>query len=130
MHRKDLVDILKHRIPSSCTVHFNKRLIKYEKLSTGSLVLHFADESTETTDVLIGADGIRSSVRKTLFETIDRDVIDSSKIRQYVDPSWTGTCIYRTVFPVEKLSEIDPNNIALKEFLVVSFEKTSRDGRE
>lgn len=123
MHRQHLVDILKQHIPSSCTIHFNKRLTKYDKLSAGLLVLHFADESTETTDVLIGADGIHSSVRKILFETIDRDVVDSSKIRHYTDPSWTGTFIYRAVFPVEKLSEIDPNNVALKNFVVVSPQK-------
>ncbi|OJA15165.1 hypothetical protein AZE42_08928 [Rhizopogon vesiculosus] len=130
MHRQLLVDILKRHLPSSCTVHFNKRLTKYDKLSAGSLVLHFADDSTETTDVLIGADGIRSSVRKTLFETLDRDIVDSSKITHYTDASWTGTVVYRAILPAEKLSEIDPNNVALKEFVMVSPRESSHDGQE
>ncbi|KAG1873030.1 hypothetical protein DFJ58DRAFT_722202 [Suillus subalutaceus] len=118
MHRKDLVDILEQNIPSSCTVHFNKRLTKYEKHSPGSLVLYFADDSTSTADVLVGADGIHSSVRKTFFETIGPDTVDPSKIRHYGDPSWTGTLVYRSVFPAEKLSKLDPSNVALKDFII------------
>ncbi|OJA11573.1 hypothetical protein AZE42_12456, partial [Rhizopogon vesiculosus] len=118
VYRQHLVDILKKHLPSSCMVHFNKRLTTYTKLPTGSLILHFADESSDNTDVLIGADGIRSSVRKTLFETIDRDLIDPSKIRHYTDPSWTGTLVYRAVVPVEKLLETDPNATTLEDFIV------------
>jgi 2-polyprenyl-6-methoxyphenol hydroxylase-like FAD-dependent oxidoreductase len=123
MHRKDFVDILKQSIPSSCTVHFNKRLTKYEKQSPGSLTLYFADDSTSSADVLVGADGIHSSVRKTFFEAIGPDTIDPSKIRHYSDPSWTGTLVYRSVFPAEKLSELDPSNVALKDFIIVSPQK-------
>ncbi|KAG1737522.1 uncharacterized protein EDB91DRAFT_1249645 [Suillus paluster] len=118
MHRQHLVDILKQHLPSECTVHLDKRLTRYVKQSPGSLILHFADGSTATTDVLVGADGIRSSVRKTLFETIDAGIIDRSRIRHYIDPSWTGTLVYRTVFPAEKLFRLDPNNVALKNFMI------------
>ncbi|KAJ8597700.1 FAD/NAD(P)-binding domain-containing protein [Rhizopogon salebrosus TDB-379] len=118
MHRQHLVDILKQNLSSSCTVHFNKRLIKYDKLSAGSLVLHFADESTITTDVLIGADGVHSLVRKTLFETIDGDIVDPSIVRHYANASWTGTLVYRAIFPAARLSEMDPNNVALKGFVI------------
>ncbi|OJA07724.1 hypothetical protein AZE42_06103 [Rhizopogon vesiculosus] len=130
IHRQHLVDILKQHLPSSCTVHFNKRLTTYEKLSAGLLVLHFADESLENTDVLIGADGIRSSVRKTLFETIDKDLVDSSKIRYYTDPSWTGTLVYRAIFPAEKLLEMDPSNVSLGELMIVSLQESGQDGQE
>ncbi|KAG2130017.1 hypothetical protein BD769DRAFT_1666951 [Suillus cothurnatus] len=118
MHRQHLVDILKRHVSSSCTVHFNKRLTGYDTQSPGSLVLHFADNSTATTDVLVGADGIHSAVRKTLFETlIGPGIVDPSKTRHYSDPSWTGTLVYRTIVPVEKLSEMYPNNVALKGFM-------------
>ncbi|OJA19703.1 hypothetical protein AZE42_08386 [Rhizopogon vesiculosus] len=130
MHRKHLVDILTQNLPSSCTVHFNKRLTKYDKLSARSLVLHFADESFENTDVLIGADGIHSSVRKTLFEAMDRDLVDPSMLRHYADPSWTGTLVYRATFPAEKLLETDPNNVALGDFIIVSLWKSGQDGRD
>jgi 2-polyprenyl-6-methoxyphenol hydroxylase-like FAD-dependent oxidoreductase len=123
MHRKDLIDILKQSIPSSCTIHLNKRLAKYEKQSPGSLILYFTDDSTSTTDVLVGADGIRSSVRKILFETIGPNIVDPSKIVHYSDPSWTGTLVYRSVIPADKLSKLDPNNVALKDFMIVSPQK-------
>lgn len=118
IHRKDLIDILKQSIPSSCTIHLNKRLTKYEKQSPGSLILYFTDGSTSTTDVLVGADGIHSSVRKTLFETIGSNTVDPSKIKHYSDPSWTGTLVYRSIFLAEKLSKLDPNNVALKGFTI------------
>jgi salicylate hydroxylase len=114
------VDILKQNLPSSCTVHLNKRLTKYDKHSAGSFVLHFADGSTEGADVLIGADGIRSSVRKTLFETMDPNLVDPCKIRHYADASWTGALVYRSIIPAEKLSERDPNNVTLRDFVMVS----------
>ena len=117
----DFVDIFKRHLPSSCTLHFNKRLVTYDKLPTGSIALHFSDENTENTDVLIGADGIRSSVRKTLFETIDPNLVDPSKIRYYSDAFWTGTCMYRTIVPAAKLSETDPNSILLGNFTIVSL---------
>ncbi|KAG1819184.1 uncharacterized protein BJ212DRAFT_1298430 [Suillus subaureus] len=118
MHRQHLMDTLKQHLPSSCSLHFNKRLTRYDKQLSGSLMLHFADDSTSTTDVLIGADGVHSSVRKMLFETLDRDVVDPSKIRHYTDPSWTGTLVYRTVFPAKKLSDLDPNHVSLKDFVI------------
>ncbi|OJA17266.1 hypothetical protein AZE42_03032, partial [Rhizopogon vesiculosus] len=130
IHRKYLVDILNQQIPSSCTVHFNKGLTKYVKQSAGSLVLHFADESTETTDVLIGADGIHSSVRKTLFETINEDLIDPGKIRNYSDASWTGTLIYRAIIPLEKLLQTDPENVALRDFVIVSPRESGHGDQE
>ncbi|KAG1737580.1 uncharacterized protein EDB91DRAFT_1140799 [Suillus paluster] len=118
IHRQNFADILKQYLPSSCRLHFNKRLTRYDKQLSGSLILHFADDSTATTDVLIGADGIRSSVRKTLFNTLDRDIVDPSKIGRYIDPVWTGTLVYRTVIPMEKILQVDPNNIALKDFIL------------
>ncbi|KAG1736169.1 uncharacterized protein EDB91DRAFT_1329694 [Suillus paluster] len=112
MHRQHLVDILTQHLPSSCRLHFNKRLTQYGNHSPRSFILRFADDSTATTDVLIGADGVHSSVRKTLFQTLDRDVVDPSKIGYYGDPSWTGTMVYRAVISANKLSQIDPNNVA------------------
>ena len=46
-------------------LHASKRLSKVDRQTNdGSIILHFTDETTHKCDILIGADGIRSTVRK------------------------------------------------------------------
>lgn len=47
-------------------VHFDKRLVSYDSTSAG-VVAHFADGSSAQGDVLVGADGSASAVRKQLL---------------------------------------------------------------
>ena len=44
-------------------VHFGKRFLSYEEAPGGGVLAHFADGSTATADVLVGADGASSPVR-------------------------------------------------------------------
>lgn len=57
------------------------------------LVLSFADGTTETADIILGADGIHSRVR-TSFVPTSR-------------PAWTGWVAFRSVFPVAALAGLD-----------------------
>jgi salicylate hydroxylase len=52
-------------------VHFGKTFARYEETADG-LVLHFADGSTATCDVLIGADGGNSRVRQQFLPHAQR----------------------------------------------------------
>lgn len=45
-------------------VHYGARLTHYETNPSGSVTAHFADGTSATGDVLIGADGVNSAVRK------------------------------------------------------------------
>lgn len=56
------------------------------------LVITFADGTTETADIILGADGIHSKVR-TFFVPTTRT-------------SWTGWVAFRSVFPMSHLSHI------------------------
>lgn len=47
------------------TVHGDKRLIGVDE-QTGGIVAHFADGSTADADILIGADGVHSTVRRLI----------------------------------------------------------------
>jgi 2-polyprenyl-6-methoxyphenol hydroxylase-like FAD-dependent oxidoreductase len=51
-----------HAIAAGIPFEYDKRLVRVEE-NTDGVAAHFADGSTATADVLIGADGIRSTVR-------------------------------------------------------------------
>lgn len=48
-------------------MHASKKLDHFDRNSDGSLTLHFSDGTTHGCDILIGADGIRSTVRKLIL---------------------------------------------------------------
>ncbi|KAF8558629.1 FAD/NAD(P)-binding domain-containing protein [Imleria badia] len=122
MHRQQMVAILERNLPASCTVHSKKRLVNYTESeqedvhSMSPIRLEFADGTIATTDVLVGADGIRSAVRKTMFEAASKDNGDErSDLKQYIDATFTGMCVYRALVSAETLRKENPENIALKE---------------
>src|SRR5216683_4384006 len=57
-----------------CVV-FDKRLVRYERAPDGQVRAYFADGSAATGDVLVGADGSGSAVRKQLLP--DARVVDT-----------------------------------------------------
>jgi len=57
-------EVLKHNREAVRT----RKVIKTESLQNGKVLLEFQDGSGDTADVLIGADGLRSIVRRTMFE--------------------------------------------------------------
>jgi salicylate hydroxylase len=128
MHRQHMVAILERHLPASCTVHPSKRLVNYTEPeqesadSTSHIRLEFADGTTATTDVFIGADGVRSAVRKTMFEAASKDNgDDKADLTQYIDATFTGLSIYRSLVPAETLRRENPENISLKEVMSVSI---------
>lgn len=48
-------------------MHASKKLTTVDHQSDGSVLLHFADGSTHECDILIGADGVHSTVRKIIL---------------------------------------------------------------
>ena len=128
MHRQRMVAILERHLPASCTVHPSKRLANYIEPEqedvhlTSPIRLDFADGTSATTDVLIGADGVRSAVRKAMFETASKDSgNDKADLKQYTDATFTGISIYRFLVSAETLRKENPENISLKEMTGVSI---------
>ena len=78
-HRADLLGVLSGAINPSC-IHLNHRLTDLEESGSG-ITLHFANGTTHRSDVLIGADGVRSVVRRAVYgET---------------EPTFTGQMVWR-----------------------------------
>jgi salicylate hydroxylase len=72
VHRAAFLKELLAGVPAE-RMHANKKLDSVEKKSDGSLVLRFADgEDPHQCDVLIGADGIHSTVRKIILGAEDK----------------------------------------------------------
>ncbi|KAI0637469.1 hypothetical protein C8Q77DRAFT_1086146 [Trametes polyzona] len=133
MHRADMVDVLVAHLPSSCTVHTSKRLLSYTEDRTQApksdagdhtqYTLHFADGTSARADVLIGGDGIKSAVRRTMYDLAHaRECAPNSPgvsreecVRcGRATPQWTGTVGYRYLIPSEKMRAVNPEHHALK----------------
>lgn len=92
MHRADLLSALEQAVPAD-TIYLGKRTTRIEEGADG-ITVHFEDGTSQRVDVLVGADGIHSTVRKYLLGD------------EY--PEFTGVVAYRAVVPASKLEGL-PN---------------------
>lgn len=106
VHRGDLHNLLAESLPPA-VVQVNKRCVGVE-LRPQSVGLSFADGTEVETDVVIGADGIRSAVRKILFGG--------------EGPRYVGTMCWRTLVPT---SALPPN---IHDGHVTHWTGTTREG--
>jgi len=90
-HRADLLSGLESAIGGG-VVHLNSRLAGLDQ-DGNKVKLRFADGSTSQADLLIGADGIHSTVRKSLFAEDE--------------PRFTGMVAYRSIVPSDRFSGLD-----------------------
>ncbi|KAF8996048.1 salicylate 1-monooxygenase [Cyathus striatus] len=114
LHRSDFQRVLLDHLPADYRMHCSKRLASYTKLSSGKIILVFQDGSTSTCDLLVGADGVRSVVRRNLLEkeavkAMEKgDNEEASKLLAACAPVWQGAEIYRGLIPIEKIqADID-----------------------
>jgi len=102
-------------------VQFDKRLVSYEHEhgEPGEITLYFSDGSSARCDLLIGADGIHSGVRKQMYNDAaaakDAALGSDLDVEKYIEPAWTGTTAYRSLIPAEELRKVCPDHSILKE---------------
>ncbi|GLB41440.1 putative salicylate hydroxylase [Lyophyllum shimeji] len=115
-HRADFQQALLRRLPKTCQTHLAKRLRSYTQRPSGPVEILFDDGSTTACDVLIGADGLKSAVRRSFLgekvtwarsEGRHAEVAD---IDASVDPVWTGILAYRALIAAEKLKSRSPDH--------------------
>jgi salicylate hydroxylase len=94
VHRADLLDVLAHSLPSHI-VTLGARCTGVEP-DGGVAVAHFQDGTDIEADLIVGADGIHSVVRASLFGP------DA--------PRFTGKICYRSVVPVDAVPGGPPPN--------------------
>lgn len=115
-HRADVQQVFLANISPSIRVHLNKRLVSY--CESGSEVkLCFKNGETTTCDLLIGADGINSVVRRE-FLAKTYNLTESEAARE-ARPLWTGTVVYRSLIDSEVIKRQNPTHPCLTQPLVV-----------
>lgn len=72
-------------------IRFNKRCTSVQQGSSDQLLLHFADGTADEADLVIGADGIKSAVRNSVFGQFETRL------------GFSGSYAYRGLVPVETL---------------------------
>lgn len=97
MHRAVFLDALVQHIDPK-RAHFHKRCTHLtEKVSDGGVTIHFQDGTTAEADVVLGADGIKSAVRRYVTDSVS-DVIDPHV-------KFSNTICYRSLIPVSKAAK-------------------------
>ena len=127
LHRAEFHEVLLNLLSSRCRTSTSKRLENYVQRPGAPIELLFQDGTTATCDVLIGADGVKSAVRKamlkeaaTLAESQHRNS-DATELRNLNEPRFSGFFSYRALIPAERLSSISPQHRALSTATRVRF---------
>lgn len=123
IHRADFQRSLVEHLPlpgsgaainSTCTLHLSHRLIDYTDTASSSsthcpVTLHFEDKPNAYCDILVGADGIKSVVRRLFLTRLP----NPEKYENCLEPVWSGTVAYRGLVRKEDLSRVFPGHRAL-----------------
>jgi len=82
-------------------------------------VLEFTNGETATCDLLIGADGIHSVIRKLLLA--EGKDWSEEEMNRNSHPLWTGVYAYRYIADAEAVRRDSPNHPALTKMMIVSY---------
>ncbi|KAI9507157.1 salicylate hydroxylase [Russula earlei] len=116
LHRAEFHEALLNRLSSRCRTFTSKRLKSYHQRPGTAILLRFHDGSTATCDILIGADGLKSVVRKKMFHEAalwaesQRRNADAAELRSLSELRFSGALSYRTLIPAARLSSVSPQH--------------------
>ena len=114
LHRAGFQQMILDALAPEIHVHLAHRLLAVDTPTDTEVVLKFTDGTTETCDLLVGADGLRSNVRPALLERlVQAGVLSEAEREDKIDPVWTGTYVYRGLIPSEELQAKYPGHPSL-----------------
>ncbi|KAF7985847.1 hypothetical protein HWV62_536 [Athelia sp. TMB] len=122
-HRADFTGVLLAHIQAApnCHVYTNKRLWNYKQASHAPVELAFEDGTSAVCDVLVGADGIKSAVRRILMREqarrarVESRPHDLTLLMASLDPYFSGSVAYRARVDAAELRAVAPGHRALTE---------------
>lgn len=91
LHRADLLAAIEAQVPAD-RVHLGRKLVAFEQ-DEREARLRFADGSNASADIVIGADGIHSTIREALFGP--------------EAPRFTGAVAFRSIVPAARLAQYE-----------------------
>lgn len=105
------------KINSPCKLHLSHRLINYAYTSTipssstsltpsGPITLFFSDKPPASCDILVGADGIKSTLRKLFLSRLP----NPERFGRFMEPVFSGTAVYRGLVSKEELKKVFPGH--------------------
>ncbi|TEB28869.1 salicylate hydroxylase [Coprinellus micaceus] len=115
-HRPDFQNALLRKLPRSTKIYCSKRLLSYTQRPTGPVELYFEDGSTATCDLLVGADGLKSAVRRSMFTDkakvaqSEKRMKEAGEYEASIEPTWCGTNAYRALIPTDRLNARHPGH--------------------
>ncbi|KAH9939767.1 FAD/NAD-P-binding domain-containing protein, partial [Epithele typhae] len=91
-------------------LQFSKRLDTYTEPAdgtTGPVILQFRDGTSASCDLLVGSDGIRSTVRRVMYTRLaDAEAGEKAEVlRSMIEPVWSGWVAHRGLIPTAMLSQ-------------------------
>ena len=101
-HRADMQKVFLTSLESPEVLHLGKRFVSYSQESEDDpITVTFQDGSTTTCDILVGCDGIRSTMRAAMYTRL-ADLAsaagnddEAAILKLHIPPKWTGTVVYR-----------------------------------
>ena len=101
IHRADLQRVLLKSALTHSRLHLASKLVSYAE-HPDNVSLEFMDGSKRTCDLLVGADGIKSTVRRIFLA--------SRPGQESIEPVWTGSYAYRGRIPRNALLKMMPGH--------------------